>query len=469
MRASGPSLCDSRSTSYFDRPTSHISRYRSDDSYMSTTSSMAMTRKRPRLDSSHYNDVRTPRAYTSSNDLNASTSSFGLASPSPLVNTDYHLFGGMDTPGTWSEQREERARIEDAERDYRQNRFSEKSDHTFFSDRSTIQKSQDESSTDMSASTTLSGWHLRRTAWALTGGLAGKIFNFCWNTTFRGFKAGGGQAYNIGDADNTDLAQDGHKFDPGASPRLEKYSRDDISRYPSHSQQTTEDQLRRGREDVYHRPIRTPTSHQRYMALEDSAVRNNWVFVETTPNSPEEHSPVRKRSRASMATSGRSQNAPQPTANSRPHTASFASSRPRTASNSSRIHSFSNNYSYTNAGNISPISVGPKAKRPRVSMGHGYTSPTKRQSSYITTLPQSPISPEIETFQRKRRKEAKKNDESLKRLNAQLQDMIREGQEALGSRIEIVEFGDGHGRRLDSEDSDQDNEMDGSYMRGDMR
>ena len=48
------------------------------------------------------------------------------------------------------------------------------------------------------------------------------------------------------------------------------------------------------------------------------------------------------------------------------------------------------------------------------------------------------MSPEVEAFQRKKRKEDKKHDESLRRLNSQLQDMIREGQQALGSKVEIV-------------------------------
>lgn len=52
---------------------------------------------------------------------------------------------------------------------------------------------------------------------------------------------------------------------------------------------------------------------------------------------------------------------------------------------------------------------------------------------------QSPISPEVEAYQRKKRREEKKHDETIRRLNAQLQDMIREGQQALGSRIEVFD------------------------------
>lgn len=511
MHRSGPSLCDSRSTSYFDRPTARISRYRSDDSYTSTTpSTMSMTRKRPRVDSSHYNTLRTPRpsTSTSAHHLDASTSSFGLASPSPLANTDYHLFGGLDTPGTWSEQREERARIEDAELDYRPNRCTTNpsSDQSFFSDLSITNKSQDDSNTDMTASTTLSGWHLRRTAWALTGGLAGKIFNFCWNTTFRGFQAGGGQSYTIHEADNTDFAQDGHRFDPSRSPRTGHQSRESLSGDGSkyQNQQYIDDRAYQNRDRNHdyssHDPLRTPRTYSRHTSIEDySALKNNWVFVETSPRSPnnEDHSPVRKRSRASMASPVRSytqsyqSSIPQPMASStsRTYTASFASPRAmsRKTSISSRTHSYNSGFahtrtnSYTNTnpystngpGTTSPL-PSPNPKRPRISMtstsqSH-LTSPTKSRLTNTALTqngaPPSPISPELETFQRKRRKEAKRNDESLRRLNAQLQDMIREGQEALGSRIEVFEYGELEGLGMGGLEGD---ESEGEEEDGDRR
>ena len=41
----------------------------------------------------------------------------------------------------------------------------------------------------------MKGWG--KAVWAATGGFAGKVFNFCWTTTFNGFYAGGGSPYRF--------------------------------------------------------------------------------------------------------------------------------------------------------------------------------------------------------------------------------------------------------------------------------
>lgn len=182
-------FCDMAHTgsSYFDRQP-QVSRYRSD----APTTSTALSRKRPRTDSPRSSQFlhHPPR------ELDASISSFDLASPAPLANSDYFLFGGLDTPGTWSEHRLERATEIDAEQDYRHSRFTQKpsAPELSFADlRERFGSSADVQS--MASRSEEGGWGLGQAAWALTGGLAGKIISFCWNTTFRGFRAGGGQAY----------------------------------------------------------------------------------------------------------------------------------------------------------------------------------------------------------------------------------------------------------------------------------
>ena len=51
----------------------------------------------------------------------------------------------------------------------------------------------------------------------------------------------------------------------------------------------------------------------------------------------------------------------------------------------------------------------------------------------------TPKSPEVGKFEKKLRKKDDRQDQSIKRLNQQMQDMIREAQQALGSRVEVVE------------------------------
>lgn len=52
------------------------------------------------------------------------------------------------------------------------------------------------------------------------------------------------------------------------------------------------------------------------------------------------------------------------------------------------------------------------------------------------------LSPEARAYQAQARRREVRDDQSMRRLNARLKDMIREGREALGSRVE-VEMGDG--------------------------
>lgn len=362
-----------------------------------------VTRKRPRINPHQFTE--TPRA-SPSYDLISSVSSLDCATPAPLANTDYCLFGGLDTPGAWSEQRLERADELDAERDYRHNRFAGPLGTSRHDHGETVSgMKQEQTLSDQQYATSRNGWYIRKAAWALTGGLAGKIFNFCWNTTFQGFHAGGGQAY-------TDYAET-------VTGRGPSYANDGFLRkrahipgsYPSGTDSTD------GKEQRSVEPSRsstTPTTYARH-ASEDSVAKDNWVFIEH--NRPQDHdqSPIRQRSKASMAGSGRyelTQPARAPTS----QTASFAS--PRRTTSAAAV--------YTR-----PSSAG---KRSRASVA----SPSRRQTS-LAVSPSSPVSPEIESYQRKRRKEDKRQDQSLRRLNAQLQDMIREGQQALGSKIEIVD------------------------------
>jgi hypothetical protein len=58
----------------------------------------------------------------------------------------------------------------------------------------------------------------------------------------------------------------------------------------------------------------------------------------------------------------------------------------------------------------------------------------RRQSS-------TPASPEVRKFEQKMRRKEAKQDHTMNRFNAQLQAMIREGQQALGAKIEVVDEG----------------------------
>ncbi len=60
----------------------------------------------------------------------------------------------------------------------------------------------------------------------------------------------------------------------------------------------------------------------------------------------------------------------------------------------------------------------------------------RRQSSQVNV---SQPSPEVRKFEQKMRRKEAKQDHTMNRFNAQLQAMILEGQQALGSKVEVVD------------------------------
>ena len=70
----------------------------------------------------------------------------------------------------------------------------------------------------------------------------------------------------------------------------------------------------------------------------------------------------------------------------------------------------------------------------KASTGASYASP---RSPSARPSPNTPLSAEAQRFAKKIKKRETQDDASMKRLNAQLKAMIREGKEALGTKIEI--------------------------------
>jgi hypothetical protein len=66
---------------------------------------------------------------------------------------------------------------------------------------------------------------------------------------------------------------------------------------------------------------------------------------------------------------------------------------------------------------------------------HAYAKPTFSGANHTA----SPASIEAQRYAARIKKEEQEADESIRRFNAQLQAMIREGKEALGTRIEVDE------------------------------
>jgi hypothetical protein len=62
---------------------------------------------------------------------------------------------------------------------------------------------------------------------------------------------------------------------------------------------------------------------------------------------------------------------------------------------------------------------------------------SQRYSLVGTAGAASPASAEVQRWAAKRRQEEKKADEGIRKINAQLEVMIRQGKEALGTKVEV--------------------------------
>jgi len=52
---------------------------------------------------------------------------------------------------------------------------------------------------------------------------------------------------------------------------------------------------------------------------------------------------------------------------------------------------------------------------------------------------QTPLSPETQRYMADRRREERQADASIRRLNEQLKAMIKEGKQALGTKVEVLD------------------------------
>lgn len=402
------------------------------------------SRKRPRLDSQG-DESRQSRHKS------LTTSWFSeqdVLSPAPLVSTDYRIAGGLDTTTALKAQREEDAHEFDYEEDCRPNRYTQPSSHQ--SEAYFPQTPAPGSKRRLSRSPP--GWS--KTVWALTGGLAGKVINFCWNNTFKGFYAGGGDGYqlDIGSPDVTssawtevDSKEDVFHDDYNARSRREQTPvpggfPEDLEYVEEYMSQLYDAE----------RNDSTPTIASTSDQVPSSALRSSWVVVDAPNNTSRDPSPVRKKSRASTANLYARAPVRQATNPCRPRivsrsttgrsNASYASPRPSITPNTFSQPRHSSSSFPINSQNIdTPTLHSPKRPGSNVGIRPSLGSPRRQVS---TASPQAKASPEVRKFEQKMRRKEAKQDESMNRFNLQLQAMIREGQQALGSKIEVDLLGD---------------------------
>lgn len=375
----------------------------------SRTSSPAKdSRKRSRGGVLSYAD--TPRA---NRGALPSTSSYSLdaPSPAPLVNTEYVFAGGAPSADRYT--------IEDDgpfefEKDLRPGRFGRTHAGRSESYFPRTPVNENGGGKRRRLSTPKGGWG--QTVWQYTGGMAGKAINFAWTAAFNGFHAGHGRGYHMDVG--TPVVVPGDPSDISSANDVFDDSYRGSCGTPLPGSFPCEEEAYRTREAVQEQNT-TPTSINDWGGT--STLKSNWVMVDAPDMRHPETSPARKRPRPSTASLySKPMNRP---AASRPrmhkrNSASFAS--PRASLAARALHTQDR-----------PQSSG--SERPQHTRSKSSVASPRRESGTNT-----PRSPDVIKFEKKLNKQSQKQDDSMRRLNQQMQDMIKEAQQALGSKVEVV-------------------------------
>jgi hypothetical protein len=371
----------------------------------------------------------------------ASTASYdSLRSPAPLVSTNYRLAGGWDTPTAAA------ASIyadgnDSAVADYRPSRFALQTqavaDDYVPSTPDVLSRERNGHKRALS-SPQYQGWG--KAVYNIVGGVAGKVFNFCVTSAFRGFYAGGGKGYAV-DISAPTVAEKSTCMDVKEKEDVfnENYQRQHYregtpipGEFPVEGfieDYMTQVQFYQGQDRS------TPCRTAGEKASSGLKSRDTWVIVKNIETDSRESSPTRKIPKTSTfsqnrpisrgATAVRPRLAP-----SRPSRSSFAGSPSLAAGQPASFASPRRQIEKSNA-----------VHRPQTPEGRHRRSQSSiaspRRSENVRHNHATPASPDVQKFEKKLRQKERAQQDSIERLAQQTKDMIREAREALGTRINI--------------------------------
>ncbi|KAL8927551.1 MAG: hypothetical protein Q9208_002356 [Pyrenodesmia sp. 3 TL-2023] len=326
-----------------------------------------------------------------------------LASPAPFVNTQYRLAGGLDTPTAalnrsldLSEGNGSSTNMTSRGGSHGTSRGIACEDY-FGRLPSALPREANGRPRIYSRHSSKDGWG--GTVYTILGA-AGKVWEFCKTSAFRGFYAGKGQGYELKQSihpmDETDLQW--HDLDEKESTFDERRRQNPIpGRFPDAD--FIEDYMLQDHSS----PRRAAKKIQRSKG--EGGMRENWVMVDRSPMRSRDGSPVRLSARK-LPPSSPSGRRPVTKAERRSllpaHRPSLTSYAGSPGMRSDRPASF--------ASSRSPL-----------------TSPKR----------ESPVSMEVQRHAARIRRREIEEDANLKRFNQQLKAMIREGKEALRTTVEV--------------------------------
>ncbi|KAI4174302.1 MAG: hypothetical protein LQ343_002441 [Gyalolechia ehrenbergii] len=359
-------------------------------------------RKRSRNQYS-FSDSATPCSATSKRWVMPSGySTPNVASPAPFINTQYRLAGGLDTPTAalatsldiGGENRSSQGMVLRGSRSKHRGISQEE----FFScTPPALAREANGRPRTLSKHCNEDGW--ARTFYTIFGA-AGKVWDFCRTSAFRGFHAGEGTGYAL--KPPTDLVAERplmwHDMDEKDVMSDERGCHNVVEgRFPK------EDFIEDYMAQDHSTPPRAAKKIQRSKG--EGQLRENWVMVDRSSIASRDGSPVRLSARK-IPPSSASGRRPIARAERRSmlsaHRPSLTSHAGSPGMRSDRPASF--------ASSRSPL-----------------TSPNRA----------SPVSVDVQRHAARIRRREMEEDANLKRFNQQLKTMIREGKEALRTTVEV--------------------------------
>lgn len=328
------------------------------------------------------------------------------ASPAPLANMKYRLAGGLDTPTAAALAYSDDSR-QDSERSFRR---TWSSSGTKRDGQGPILRMQGLEREGNGRKRPRQGIEFSTESWPgymfrLAGGIAGKVWEFCREGTFKGFAAGGGSAYDMGGS--TPRRVGTHQTSTPEPPPVaivppERASTPVPGSFPAEGFETIDYNTE---EEEYSRPAKRLQTSQ----------AGDWVVVDTNNCATPDR--LLDTGSSPRRLSGQRSFLPRPVSSNSPGG--------RTRASSSRMSS---------TAQVTPVHNG------RTRIRTASFAPTRSpvtSSTKIATQSQSSPSAQLQRFATRRKREERENNIRMRDFNQQLESLIKSGQQALASKIEV--------------------------------
>jgi hypothetical protein len=374
------------------------------------------------------------------------------SSPQLFVNTRYALAGGMDTPSLAAARDAELGTESYNDVGYRKSLGDD--DRPTMTRRGLFGEHEDPSHFPMEQdfgreangrgrygdSPRTAAWS--KTAISVAGAVVGKVWEFCRNSTtiFSGFHAGGGTGYRLNPEDTARnfevIEEEKYGYERESTPLPGQFPQEDLDFIPNYMDNPTPD-------NTPPRPSkRRQVSYNSNPTPNENELAKNWVVVPPPPatSTPSKTQRSAGVARYSMPTSSSSARRSVPANTSRPASRAAFSTAPRIKSG------FTSRVSHAGSPALNPArgaSYASPRHSPQTSISGSRIPITATANGRMGSPTRagvgadSPAAKEAARWAALKRKEEREQDESIRRLDRQLKDLIREGKEALGTKIEV--------------------------------